>query len=117
VGAALTRNLGWQSIFWVNVPLGVVMLLAARFAAPAAAAPSAARQVRLDVAGLLTSALGLSALVFGLTQASTWGWTSPALWAILGVAAAIAESLTVGGVVRTGTRVSGPEHPTASSLP
>jgi EmrB/QacA subfamily drug resistance transporter len=88
VGAVLTRNLGWQSIFWVNVPLGVVMLLVARFAAPAAAAPSAARQDRLDVAGLLTSALGLSALVFGLTQASTWGWTSPALWAILGVAAA-----------------------------
>jgi MFS family permease len=88
VGAALTRTLGWPSIFWINVPLGAAMLLLSRFAAPATAVPpSGAQRDRLDLAGLLTSAVGLSALIFGLTQAGTWGWSSPTLWAILGVAA------------------------------
>lgn len=92
----LTRNLGWPSIFWVNVPLGAVMLLVARIAVPAGPAPAPSpRWARLDVAGLLCSAVGLSALIFGLTQASSYGWTSPTLWAILGVAAAALTGFVV----------------------
>lgn len=86
VGAALTRAFGWPAIFWINVPLGAAMLVAARLAAtPLPALP--ARQ-RVDVAGLVCSAVGLSALVFGLTQASAYGWTAPRLWVILAVAVA-----------------------------
>jgi EmrB/QacA subfamily drug resistance transporter len=89
VGALLTRAFGWPAIFWINVPLGVAMLLAARVTARHTAPPgsSAARaRQRMDIAGLACSAVGLSALVFGLTQASAYGWTSLRLWLVLTVA-------------------------------
>ncbi len=95
LGAVLTTNLGWQSIFLVNVPLGAAMLILARSAVPAAESsslssrgPLSSRGAPVDVAGMATSAIGLSALIFGLTQAGTYGWRSTALWAMLGVAAA-----------------------------
>ena len=89
LGAVLTSSLGWPSIFLVNVPLGAAMLIIAQKAMPGAE-PSAlsSRGARVDVAGMATSAVALSALVFGLTQASTYGWRSAALWSILALAAA-----------------------------
>lgn len=89
LGAVLITMLGWQSIFLVNVPLGAGMLIIARAAMPAAEASAlSSRGAPVDVAGMATSAVALSALVFGLTQAGTYGWRSAALWFILAVAAA-----------------------------
>ncbi len=86
LGALLTENLGWRSIFFVNVPLGVVMLIIAGVTLPVSRRSS--RRARVDVAGAVAWALGLSALVFGLTQATSYGWASVRLWGVLGVAAA-----------------------------
>ena len=96
VGAVLTRTLGWPAIFWINVPVGAAMLLAVRLIRrrTVPSPPSSPRWQGVDGAGLLCSAVGLSALVFGLTQAGAYGWTSPRLWLILTVAV-IALSLFV----------------------
>jgi len=86
LGALLTENVGWRSIFFLNVPLGVAMLIVAGITLPVSR-PSC-RRARADVAGVVASALGLAALIFGLTQARSYGWTSARLWAVLSVAAA-----------------------------
>jgi len=89
LGAVLTTSLGWPSIFWLNVPLGAAMLIIASIVVPAAEPSSLPlRGARVDMAGTATSAIGLSALIFGLTQASSYGWRSGTLWMILSVAAA-----------------------------
>lgn len=85
IGALLTQGFGWRSIFLVNVPLAVLLLLTAMLVLPADA-PTRSRG-RLDIAGLLSSATALSFLVLGLTQATSLGWTSLALWAVFGIAA------------------------------
>ncbi|MFT4164363.1 MAG: MFS transporter [Microlunatus sp.] len=63
----------WRSVFWVNVPLAVV----ASIIIAVSAAPSSRRDERIDLPGALTIAAGLAAIVFGLQQAGSWGWTSP----------------------------------------
>ncbi|MFD9739821.1 DHA2 family efflux MFS transporter permease subunit [Umezawaea sp. NPDC059074] len=74
----------WRSIFWVNVPIAVAAMVVVWLSA----APSPRRAERIDWIGAVLVALGMGLLVFGLQQASGWGWTSP------GVLAAL-----VGGVV------------------
>jgi MFS family permease len=86
VGALLTDNAGWRSIFFLNVPVGIALLITAFITLPASRASS--RGQRMDIAGVITSALALSAGVFGVSQANRYGWTSLRVWGILGIAAA-----------------------------
>jgi EmrB/QacA subfamily drug resistance transporter len=74
LGGVLTEGLGWEWVFWVNVPIGI---------AAAAIAPSLLAETRsedevrhFDVAGAATITLGLSALVFALLDAESAGWGS-----------------------------------------
>lgn len=93
VGAILTQTLGWRAIFLVNVPLCVVLIVAARLTLP-----RSARQPirgRLDVAGLVTSAAGLSAFILALTQATSDGWTSGRPWAWLALSTASLAAFVV----------------------
>jgi len=105
-GGLDTRSFGWLAIFWINAPLGAAMVVAVRRTVEhGGALRSSARSARerIDVAGLVLSAVGLSALVFGLTQASVYGWTSVRLWVILAVAAA-----ALAGFVMVERRVAAP---------
>lgn len=65
----------WRAIFWVNVPIAVIAAVIIAIAAPAA---KPVRE-RIDFAGALVIAAGIALLVFGLQQAGTWGWASPAV--------------------------------------
>ena len=71
IGGAILTHLSWRFMFWVNVPFCVVgLFLAGRYMA--GDAPSVVRsekKPRLDVAGLLLIAPGVSALILGLTNA------------------------------------------------
>ncbi|MGW3938537.1 MFS transporter [Streptomyces sp. NBC_00024] len=86
LGAVLTVGFGWRWIFLVNVPLGAVVWGVARRTLPSP--PPAPRRGPVDVAGALTSAAGLSALIFAFTRANEYGWTSLRLWAMLAAAVA-----------------------------
>lgn len=85
-GAVLTQSLGWKSIFLVNVPLGAALAAAVVLTLPPSQEPG--RAGGLDLPGLAASAAGLSALVYGLTQANSYGWTSLRLYGLLALAAA-----------------------------
>ncbi|WP_209443538.1 MFS transporter [Streptomyces anulatus] len=86
VGALLTSGLGWRSIFWINAPLGVAVWAVARRTLPAP--PPVPRPGRIDFAGGLASAVGLTALIYALTQANAYGAASATLWALLATAVA-----------------------------
>ena len=76
LGGALTSGLGWSWIFFVNVPVGAVVV---------AVAPRLLRESRaalgkrhFDVAGAATITGGLMLLVYAMTRATQQGWGSPA---------------------------------------
>jgi EmrB/QacA subfamily drug resistance transporter len=74
VGGLLVEELGWRSIFWVNLPIGAVtLLLTARYV------PDTARRkvASLDVLGVVLLAFGLGGIVYGLVESTVRGWTSP----------------------------------------
>ncbi|MFZ4155590.1 MFS transporter [Streptomyces pseudogriseolus] len=81
VGGALTGGPGWQWIFFVNVPVGLVVLAAL----PAVVAARAPQPSRLDVPGALLVTTGTGALIYGLVEAGNSGWVSlPTLLSLAG---------------------------------
>ena len=86
VGAILTDAFGWRSLFLANVPLGVATLLLALRVLPIAAPRR--REAGFDFAGMVTSGIGLVALLYALTNASNSGWSSPYLLGLLVLAGA-----------------------------
>jgi EmrB/QacA subfamily drug resistance transporter len=81
VGGAVVEGASWQWIFWLNVPIGAVLLpLAARFLVK-----GQPTSTRLDVPGLVLVSTGLLGVVFGLVRGNAHGWTSAqVLGSILG---------------------------------
>lgn len=79
LGGWLTSTFTWQWIFWVNVPIGLILIALAFALVPETTARrDAGRQDhRLDLGGLLLSALGFGLTIFGLIEATTLGWTTP----------------------------------------
>jgi EmrB/QacA subfamily drug resistance transporter len=73
VGGWLVDNFGWQSIFWINVPVGLLAIFMALRFVP----ESSDRAGRgLDLAGQVAAILGLAALTYAFIEANTYGWTS-----------------------------------------
>jgi EmrB/QacA subfamily drug resistance transporter len=89
LGGIITEHISWNWIFYVNVPIGVLAVLAGIFVVPESKDTS--REQRLDLPGLLTSGIGLLALVYALIEANNYGWTSTR---ILGLFVVAAVSLT-----------------------
>jgi len=85
-GGVLTKYLGWEWIFFVNVPVGVLALvLAPRFVRES----RSEREHAWDYGGAVTITAGLALLVYGVSQAPQDGWTSGATIARLVVAAVL----------------------------
>jgi len=74
VGGLITEHIDWSWIFFVNVPVGVLAIVASLLFIDESRDET---HERLDLPGLITSALGLFALTYGLIEANTYGWTSP----------------------------------------
>jgi EmrB/QacA subfamily drug resistance transporter len=97
IGGALTEGLGWEWIFFVNVPIGAaaIVLTMTRLANLKAPDPSP-----IDWLGLGTFSLGLFALIFGLIRGNPEGWSSPQILASL-IAAGVLLVAFVGIELRT----------------
>ena len=77
IGGIITQYLTWRWIFYVNVPISIVVLLATLFTYREER-PSTARRERFDPLGAIALAAGLAALTLGLSFGQEWGWFSPA---------------------------------------
>lgn len=93
LGGWLTSQFGWRAVFYINVPVGLLAwLLCLRFIPRDVAQENAER---FDLLGGLTFTGGLVALLLGLNQGHAWGWTSPALLALLVVAALLLSAFVI----------------------
>jgi EmrB/QacA subfamily drug resistance transporter len=87
VGGAITTGWAWQYIFWLNVPVGIVLIVLARWRL----SESRGRASSLDLGGVLLASAGLFGLVYGLVQGNSHGWTSAlVLWSFVGGVAGLA---------------------------
>jgi EmrB/QacA subfamily drug resistance transporter len=86
-GGLLTRFAGWQYIFWLNVPVGVVALLLIRRVVPETRVETARR--RYDPFGAVTVTGALVLLAYAIAQAPRVGWGQPRTITELGIAAAL----------------------------
>jgi len=81
IGGALTEHLSWNWIFWLNVPVGLLLLPLIRLRVPESYGP----HPRLDVPGTLLASAALLGIVYGLIRGNLDGWTSaPVLGGLLG---------------------------------
>lgn len=100
VGGLLTERISWSWIFFVNIPVGVLAIVAARLFVDESKDTS--REQRLDLPGLLSSGIGLFALTYGLIETNTHAWGSAR---VLGLLAIAAVSLTAFVVIEMRGRV------------
>jgi EmrB/QacA subfamily drug resistance transporter len=104
VGGAVVQGLNWHWIFWLNVPIGLILI------------PLSATKLResfgprpqLDVIGLLLAGCGLFAVTWGLVRSSAVGWASGEV-----IGALVAGVTAVGGFLAWEQRVSNPMLPLA----
>ena len=95
LGGILTEYAGWEWIFFVNVPIGLLALVFVPRVVRESRADGLERH--FDAAGAVTVTGGLILLVYGLTRAPNIGWTSPETilclvgWAVLSIAFILIE--------------------------
>ncbi len=86
VGGLISQHVHWGWIFLINVPIGVVTFA---IAIPSVAESRADLESRrLDVPGLITSAVALTSLTYALIEGHDRGWTSGQILGAFGLAAA-----------------------------
>src|SRR5580698_6487757 len=88
LGGLISQHLRWGWIFLINVPVGLITFVIALAYVRESRAEAAAR--RLDIPGLVTSALALFALTYALIEGSVKGWTSPLIIGAFALAAVAA---------------------------
>jgi EmrB/QacA subfamily drug resistance transporter len=84
-GGILVTEAGWRSVFWVNVPIGAAMIVAARRYVPESRAP---RPRRADIGGQALMIVFLATLTYAVIEGPDGGWASPGILAPLAAAAA-----------------------------
>jgi EmrB/QacA subfamily drug resistance transporter len=85
VGGAVVSGISWHWIFWLNVPIGIVLIPLALLRLQETHGPAG----KLDLPGLGLASAGLTGIVWGLVRGHGQGWTS----------AEIVTALTAGGIV------------------
>jgi EmrB/QacA subfamily drug resistance transporter len=89
-GGALTSALGWRAVFFINVPIGIVVISGALCAVPAGPLNRGALR-RLDIPGATTLVSGLLLLVYAIESTRSAGWSADRTWlAFAGSAALLA---------------------------
>jgi EmrB/QacA subfamily drug resistance transporter len=87
VGGVIAERVNWNWIFFINVPVGVIAIAAAYLFIDESRDTS--HEQRLDLPGLLTSGIGLFALMYGLIEANNYGWTSTRILASFAIGAVL----------------------------
>ncbi len=82
IGGWLTTALGWRSVFYINLPVGLLALALALHFVPRDTGSGAAEG--FDLRGAITFTAGLVALLLALNQGHAWGWAAPATLGVAG---------------------------------
>jgi len=102
VGGAVVQGISWHWIFWINVPIGLIVVpLAMRWLTE-----SRGPYGTLDLPGLGLASTGAFGIVFGLVRAQSLGWTSTTVLISL-----IGGAVLLGGFVARERRTSEPMLP------
>ncbi len=92
VGGLLVDSVGWRSIFWLNVPIGVLALVLTRLYVPESNAP---RPRRLDPVAQVLVVVLLAGLTFGIIEGPRRGWGSAVIIGCFCAAAVVAVLVLV----------------------
>jgi EmrB/QacA subfamily drug resistance transporter len=92
VGGLLVEAFGWRSVFVINLPFGVLLVISAL---RLLARPTGERGRAPDPVGIVLATVGVAGLTLGVTEGGTWGWTSPAVLIsfVLGAVSVVAAIL------------------------
>jgi EmrB/QacA subfamily drug resistance transporter len=96
VGGAVVSGISWHWIFWLNVPIGIVLIPLTLRRLDETYGPTA----KLDLPGVALASVGLTGIVWGLVRGHGQGWTSPEIVISL-VAGALVFALFVLWELRT----------------
>ncbi|MGQ5261005.1 MFS transporter [Micromonospora sp. ZYX-F-536] len=92
LGGVITEYVSWPWVFYINIPIALLAVLAT----PALMPAGGARRGSLDIAGALTVTAGLGAAVYAIVRAPEVGWTSAQTWTVLaGAVVALAAFLAI----------------------
>ena len=92
IGGVLVETVGWRSIFWINIPIGIAAIgLTARFI-PESKAP---RARGVDAVGQILVIVALASLTYAIIDAPRAGWASPTIVGLLGLALVATVTLLV----------------------
>lgn len=86
IGGVLTQYFGWRWNFFVNVPVGALVVFASLRLLPHHIGEENTK-VKLDLPGAVLATSGLMSLVYGLSKAPTKGWGSNVVWEFVALAA------------------------------
>ena len=92
VGGVLVSSVGWRSIFWVNIPVGLAAIVLTAIFVPESRAP---RPRKPDPTGQTLVIVSLASLVYAIIEGPGRGWTSPVILGCF-AAAAVAALAFVG---------------------
>ena len=87
LGGAIATFYAWEWIFLINLPVGVLGVIASLRVLPETRDEHASR--RIDWTGVALSGTAIFLLVFALIEGNNFGWSSPAILALLGAAAVV----------------------------
>ncbi len=83
LGGVVTLGLGWQWVFWVNVPIGLALIALAPLILQEPERKEGSRHI--DLPGTVTITLGLALLVYAITNVPAHGWLDPLTSGSLGL--------------------------------
>ncbi|HET9673978.1 MAG TPA: MFS transporter [Gaiellaceae bacterium] len=93
VGGLITEHASWNWVFLINVPVGILGIVASYLLIDESRDMS--ENQRLDLTGLLLSGIGLFSLTYALIEANSYGWASARIVGFLGAAAVLLVAFVV----------------------
>ena len=84
IGGWLTEDVSWRAIFFLNLPVAVGAVIVTLFAAEESRDETVSKKV--DLPGIATLTISLTALVLALVEGNAWGWGSPEILALFATA-------------------------------
>ncbi len=92
VGGVLVSGIGWRSIFWINIPIGITAIVLAQLFVPESKAP---RARRFDPGGQVLVVVVLSSIIYGIIEGPRRGWSSPLIIGLFALGIVAAAALVV----------------------